>query len=194
MMLWHALWCFVVRVHVNCCVWVNYYGWVWLVCIFTAVSSGAKFFVVLWFSARLPYFARTVYFLVSISLSLNYLNLYMHVRDITKGSLKVIKLSDSICSRLLSWFGSLIIKNIPNRTISSCTTFGYCNEDHIYRHYMATFMYHSPHSALGRAHDFLTKRSSPGWCLFSFSSYFSLFTFKCSFILLWTFLWPYLKM
>jgi hypothetical protein len=83
--------------------------------------------------------------------------LLLHVLHF-QGSLKVIYLSDSIRSRLLSWFGSLIIKKIleyhppnvygyveiqmlivsRNSTIPNVTIFDFCNEDRIYRHYIAT--------------------------------------------------------
>jgi hypothetical protein len=71
---------------------------------------------------------------------------------------KVKYLSDSICLRLLSWFGSLKIKQIPkyqppnvygsveiqmfimckNSTIPNCSNFDVRNEDRVYRHFIAT--------------------------------------------------------
>jgi hypothetical protein len=45
---------------------------------------------------------------------------------------EVTCLSDSICSRLLSWFGSLIIKNIPKVGLSASKCLRICTNSNVY--------------------------------------------------------------
>jgi hypothetical protein len=92
--------------------------------------------------------------------------------------LKVILLADSIRSQLLSWFGSPIIKKLPEyhppnvykyveiwmyimskySTIPNCSNFDFCNESHIYALYcMRKYVFR--YSSLGR----VLAGSSPGW-------------------------------